>query len=229
MIVRWMMVLGMVLFAGFAFAQGDPALKNEKEKLSYALGMDLGNQLRKLSIEVDPALFGKGLGDALAGGKTLLTGDEVRAAVAILQAEMKRRQAEVRKTGAEDSKKAGEAFLAENKKKEGVVTLPSGLQYKVLTTGDGKKPTADDTVQVHYRGTLINGTEFDSSYNRGQPATFKVTGVIPGWTEALMLMPVGSKWQLFIPSELAYAERGAGREIGPNETLIFELELLAIN
>jgi FKBP-type peptidyl-prolyl cis-trans isomerase FklB len=129
---------------------------------------------------------------------------------------------------AEDNRKAGESFLAENKKKEGVVTLPSGLQYKVLKAGDGKKPTDADTVECHYRGTLINGTEFDSSYLTGQPATFKIAGVIPGWREALKLMPVGSKWQLFVPSQLAYGARGKGGSIGPNAALIFEVELLAI-
>jgi FKBP-type peptidyl-prolyl cis-trans isomerase FklB len=128
----------------------------------------------------------------------------------------------------EKNKAEGEAFLAENKKKEGVKTLPSGLQYKVIKAGTGKKPKVTDTVTTHYRGTLMNGTEFDSSYRRGQPVSFQVNGVIPGWTEALQLMEEGAKWQLFIPSNLAYGERGAGRDIGPNATLVFEIELLSI-
>jgi FKBP-type peptidyl-prolyl cis-trans isomerase FklB len=127
-----------------------------------------------------------------------------------------------------ESKKEGDAFLAENKQKEGVVTLPSGLQYKIIKAGEGKKPKQEDTVVCHYRGTLINGTEFDGTHGPGEPATFKVTGVVPGWREALKLMPVGSKWQLFIPPVLAYGERGAGATIGPNATLIYEVELLAI-
>lgn len=225
---RWMMALGMVLLAGVAVAQDAPALKDQKEKLSYALGMDLGNQLRKMSIEVDPDLFGKGLKDALTGSKTLLTEAEVRAAVSEMQAALKLRVAQARKAEAENNKKAGDAFLAENQKKEGVVTLPSGLQYRILKAGDGKKPTIDGTVVCHYRGTLVDGTEFDSSYKRNQPATFPVKGVIKGWTEALQLMPVGSKWQLFIPPDLAYGERGAGTAIGPNATLIFEVELISI-
>jgi FKBP-type peptidyl-prolyl cis-trans isomerase FklB len=144
------------------------------------------------------------------------------------QAELRQRQAVARTKAAEDNKKQGNAFLAENKTKEGVVTLPSGLQYKILKAGGGKTPTDADTVECHYRGTLLNGTEFDSSHLTGKPATIKVTAVIPGWKEALKLMPVGSKWQLFIPPQLAYGERGAGHEIGPNATLLFEVELLAI-
>ncbi len=203
-------------------------LATPKNKRSYALGMDFGRQLRNNMIDVDPDTFAKGLKDALSGGSMLLTDDEARAAIADLQAEMKRRIAEGQKAGADENKKAGDAFLAENKKKDGVVNLPSGLQYKILKPGDGPKPTITDTVVCNYRGTLINGVEFDSSYKRGQPATFAVNRVIKGWTEALQLMPVGSKWQLVIPPELAYGERGAGTQIGPNATLVFEVELLSI-
>jgi FKBP-type peptidyl-prolyl cis-trans isomerase FklB len=226
--LKWIMVLGVVLLAALTSAQEPPELKNEKEKLSYALGMDLGNQLRKMAVDIDPALFSKGLGDALSGGKTLLTEEDVRAAVAAFQAEMRQKQSEAMRVAAENNKKAGDAFLAENKTKKGVITLPSGLQYKVLKAGEGQTPTDADTVECHYRGALIDGTEFDSSYTRGQPTTFKLSGVIPGWREALKLMPVGAKWQLFIPPQLAYGERGAGRDIGPNATLIFDVELLAI-
>jgi FKBP-type peptidyl-prolyl cis-trans isomerase len=144
------------------------------------------------------------------------------------QSDLMKKQSQGKQTAAEENKKTGEAFLAENKKKDGVVALPSGLQYKILKAGKGKKPTDGDKVECHYRGTLIDGTEFDSSYRRGEPATFPVNGVIAGWTEALKLMPVGSKWQLFVPSQLAYKEHGAGADIGPNATLIFEVELLGI-
>jgi len=164
----------------------------------------------------------------LAGGKTLLTQEEAQAALMEVQNELRKKQQEKMQVAGEANKKEGEAFLAANKAKEGIVTLPSGLEYKILKEGTGPKPTASDSVVCNYRGTLINGTEFDSSYKRGQPATFPVNGVIKGWTEALQLMPVGSKWQLFVPSSLAYAERGAGGDIGPNATLIFEVELLSI-
>ena len=230
MVVRRIMALFLiVLCAVVAAAQDASPLKNEKDKRSYALGMDLGTQFRSLGIEVDPAVFSRGLNDAFSGGKTLLAQEDVRAAISELQAEMKRKQAEARSKASQEGKQAGTAFLADNKKKEGVVTLPSGLQYKILKEGTGKKPVLDDTVVCQYRGTLINGTEFDSSYKRGQPATFPVKGVIKGWTEALQLMPAGSKWQLFIPPELAYGEAGAGATIGPNATLIFEVELVSIN
>jgi FKBP-type peptidyl-prolyl cis-trans isomerase FklB len=205
-------------------------LKTQKDKVSYALGMNLGTNLRKQSVEADPALVLRGLKDALAGGKLLLTDDEARAALTQLQTEVRNKQQEQIKIAGEINKKASAEFLSANKTKEGVVSLPSGLQYKILTEGTGPKPSATDTVSCNYRGTLLDGTEFDSSYKRGQPASFPVTGVIKGWTEALQLMPVGSKWQLFIPSELAYGERGADPRsgIGPGATLIFEVELLSI-
>jgi FKBP-type peptidyl-prolyl cis-trans isomerase FklB len=205
-----------------------PALTTQKDKFSYALGMNLGTSLHKQSVPVDPNLLARGLKDALAGGKTLLTEDQARATLMEVQTEMRKKQQEQMQQAGDASKKEGEAFLAANKSKAGVVTLPSGLQYKILTQGTGPKPTASDSVVCNYRGTLLNGTEFDSSYKRGQPATFPVNGVIKGWTEALQLMPVGSKWQLFVPSDLAYGERSPGPEIGPNSTLIFEVELLSI-
>ncbi len=170
----------------------------------------------------------EGLKDALRGGKTRLTEEEAKTVLTEVQNEVRKQQQEKMKEAADKNKTEGQAFLAANKDKEGVETLPSGLQYKIITEGTGPKPTASDTVVCNYRGTLIDGKEFDSSYKRGQPATFPVSGVIKGWTEALQLMPVGSKWQLFIPSDLAYGERGAGAEIGPNSTLIFEVELISI-
>jgi FKBP-type peptidyl-prolyl cis-trans isomerase len=205
-------------------------LKTQKEKASYALGMKIGGDLRRqgVNVAVDPAVVGRGLRDALGGSKTLLTEDEERAALTQLQTQVRGQQEAKAHEAGGTARKEGDAFLAVNKGKEGVTALPDGLQYKVLTPGSGPKPTANDTVTVNYRGTLLNGKEFDSSYKRGQPATFPVGGVIKGWTEALQLMPVGSKWQLFIPADLAYGDRGAGGDIGPGETLIFEVELLSI-
>ena len=208
--------------------QESSPFKSQKEKASYALGMNIGNGLRAQSVDIDPNTFAQGLKDALGGGKTLLTEDEARAALMQLQNDVRAKQEEKKKLEADKNKKEGDAFLAANKTKEGVVTLPSGLQYKVLTQGTGAKPAAADKVVCNYKGTLIDGKEFDSSSKHGGPATFSVNGVIKGWTEALQLMPVGSKWQLFVPSDLAYGERGAGSDIGPNATLIFEVELLSI-
>ena len=209
-----------------------PALATRKQKFSYALGMNIGSglgaNLKKQSVEVDSTLVSQGLKDAMSGGKTRLTEEEAQAVLKEVQTEVQKEQQAKVKEAADKNKGEGEAFLATNKSKDGVVTLPSGLQYKILTAGTGPKPTASDSVKCNYRGTLINGTEFDSSYKRGQPATFAVGQVIKAWTEALQLMPVGSKWQLFVPSSLAYSERGAGAEIGPNATLIFEVELLSI-
>jgi FKBP-type peptidyl-prolyl cis-trans isomerase FklB len=204
------------------------ALKTDKDKLSYAIGLNVGKNLHRDTIDIDPAILLRGLKDALANGKTLMTDDEVKATMIALQTELRKKQAEQAQIAGDKNKADGEAFLAANKTKEGVVALPSGLQYKILTEGTGPKPTATDTVVCNYKGTLLNNTEFDSSYKRGQPATFPVNGVIKGWTEALQLMPVGSKWQLFIPSDLAYGPRGPSAEIGPNSTLVFEVELLSI-
>ncbi len=207
-------------------------VKTKTEKFSYALGMDignnLGNTLKKQSVDVDWNLVAQGLKECTSGGKTLLTLDEARKVIAEMQQEVQvQNQAKAKESG-EKNKSEGEAFLASNKSKEGVVALPDGLQYKILKAGTGPKPTATDTVVCNYRGTLTNGTEFDSSYKHGQPATFPVGHVIKGWTEALRLMPVGSRWQLFIPSDLAYGERAAGANIGPNSTLIYEIELVSI-
>jgi len=204
------------------------ALKTQKDKFSYALGMNIGTNLHKQSVPVDPNILARGLKDALAGGKTLLTEDEARAALTAVQNEMRQKQQEKMQQAGAANKKEGDEFLAANKAKEGVVALPSGLQYKILKEGTGPKPAATDTVVCNYRGTLVNGTEFDSSAKHGGPATFLVNGVIKGWTEALQLMPVGSKWQLFIPSDLAYGDRGPSAEIGPSSTLIFEVELVSI-
>jgi FKBP-type peptidyl-prolyl cis-trans isomerase FklB len=207
-------------------------LTTRKQKFSYALGMNiatgLGANLKKQGVEVDWSLLAQGLKDGSSGKGTRLSEDEAKTVLNEVQTEVHKEQQDKMKEAGDKNKTEGQAFLAANKAKDGVKTLPSGLQYKVITEGTGPKPTTTDTVVCNYRGTLINGTEFDSSYKRGEPATFPVGGVIKGWTEALQLMPVGSKWQLFVPSDLAYGERGAGAEIGPNSTLIFEVELISI-
>jgi FKBP-type peptidyl-prolyl cis-trans isomerase FklB len=229
-------LIGMGVAITLPAADPAPALKDQKDKVSYSIGMDIGRNIKRQNLELNVDALSAGIRDAIAGGKTALTDDEAREVMNAYRTEMQAKQQSVAKEQGDKNKKEGEAFLAANKAKEGVkthtVTLPNGtnavLQYKVLTAGTGPKPSTNDTVITHYRGTLIDGTEFDSSYKRGEPATFPVTGVIKGWTEALLMMPVGSKWQLFIPSELAYGERGAGRQIGPNATLIFDIELIGI-
>jgi len=226
--LRLIAVLGFVLLVSQVSAEEKPVLKEQKDKISYSIGMNIGNNLKKQAIDVNPDALVSGIKDALSGGKALMTEQEVNDTLMAFQKEMASKQTERLKELGEKNKKEGEAFLAENKKKEGVITLPSGLQYKVIKEGTGETPKLTDTVTTNYRGTLIDGTEFDNSYRREQPATFPVKGVIAGWTEALQLMKVGSKWQLFTPSNLAYGERGAGRDIGPNTTLIFEVELLSI-
>jgi len=217
-------IVGILFLVSQVNAQENLVLKSQKEKVSYIIGMEIGSNLKKQLADVDSTILAKGIQDALTDRKPLLTEKEIQETMAAFQKEMMVKQTEV----AKKNKAEGEAFLSENKKKEGVKALPSGLQYKVIKAGTGKKPKSNDTVTVHYRGTLINGAEFDSSYKRGQPVSFQVSGVIPGWTEALQLMEVGAKWQLFIPSNLAYGEQGAGRDIGPNATLIFEVELVSI-
>jgi FKBP-type peptidyl-prolyl cis-trans isomerase FklB len=214
---------------------------SKADKLGYSIGYNIANSLKQQGIEINQELLLKGIADVFSGKKPLLSKQEVKQIlnafrkerIAKMQEARKQQESpakmqKARKQQAKKNMAQGEAFLAKNAKKEGVVTLPSGLQYKVTRPGTGDTPKSTDKVTTHYRGTLIDGTEFDSSYARGEPATFPVNGVIAGWTEALLLMKVDAKWQLFIPSELAYGERGAGRQIGPNATLIFDIELLSI-
>jgi FKBP-type peptidyl-prolyl cis-trans isomerase FklB len=207
-------------------------LKTQKDKLSYAIGMSEGRRLtqgiKQSELDVDQAIILRAIKDSLSGSKFLLTDQEAQTTLSNLQAELRKAQELKAQQLAETNKKESDEFLAANKAKEGVVTLPSGLQYKILEEGTGPKPSASDMVTVNYRGALLNGTEFDSSYKRGQPATFNVGQIIKGWTEALQLMPVGSKWELYIPPDLAYGARGAGQNIGPNSALIFEVELISI-
>jgi len=222
---KWMLATAIVfLTTTAAVAQNTaPELKTDKDKLSYALGMNVGENLRKQGLDVDPDLFAKAFVQAFSNGKTAMSDQEMQTVLMTAAQEMQKKQA----VNAEQAQMEGERFLAENKTKEGVVTLASGLQYKILKQGTGEKPTIEDTVVCNYKGTLINGTVFDASEKHGGPATFPVKGLIAGWTEALQLMPEGSKWQLFVPSNLAYGAHGPA-EIGPNATLIFEVELVSI-
>jgi len=221
-----LITLAAALVSTLGAADENP-LKTQQDKLSYMLGMNIGRDLKRNDVQVDPDLYMRGMKDSLSGGKTLLTDEEAAQVMNAFRSEMREKQMAKQKEAGDKNKKNGEAYLAANKAKEGVKTTPSGLQYKVLVQGTGKIPTTNDTVTTHYRGTLIDGTEFDNSYKRGEPASFPVTGVIKGWTEALLMMPVGSKWQLVIPAEIAYGERGRPN-IPPNSVLLFDIELLDI-
>jgi len=205
------------------------SFNNNQEKISYIIGRDMAANFKKQGIDVNPEYLLKGLQEAIAGTQSNLTQEEVHQAMTELQQLMQSRQGNSHSREADINQQEGEAFLAENKNRAGVVTLPSGLQYQVLQEGTGATPNRNDKVTTHYHGTLIDGTVFDSSYERGQPATFPVSGVIAGWTEALMQMKEGAKWRLFLPADLAYGSQGAGDDIGPNSTLIFDVELLSVN
>ena len=230
--MRTFKILSAVLMAGCIFLAGnqlfaaDMELETEQEKISYALGLTIGNNLKK-DVEVDLDAFFRGVEDAQTG-ETLMSQEEMQQTMMAFQQQMQQKQMEKQQQAAAENKAAGEKFLEENSDKEGVVVLESGLQYKILEKGDGPSPTAADTVKCHYKGMTLDGEVFDSSYKRGEPASFPVNGVIKGWTEALQLMQVGSKWKLFIPSNLAYGDQGAGQMIEPGSTLIFEVELLDI-
>ena len=217
------------LLAGtLSAADSAPVLKTEQDKISYSIGLNIGRNFKTQGIDANPDLVGAAIRDVLKGNTPALTEEEATVVLGNFQKEMRAKLMAKASESGDKNKKEGAAFLAANKAKEGVKTTASGLQYKVITQGKGKIPTANDTVKTHYRGTLLDGTEFDSSYKRNEPATFSVGGVIKGWTEALQLMPVGSKWQLVIPAEIAYGERGYGQAIAPNATLQFDIELLSI-
>ena len=202
-------------------------LTTDKQKASYAIGQNIGQGLQKDGVDVDTTALERGIRDAISGAKPVLTPEEEKAVLTKLATEMRAKQQEKLEVLSAANKKQGDDFLAANKTKEGVTTLPSGLQYKILTPGTGPKPAPTDKVVCNYRGTFLSGQEFDNSYKRGEPVTFQVNGVIKGWSEALQLMPVGSKWQLFVPSSLAYGEQGR-QGIEPNSTLLFEVELVSI-
>jgi FKBP-type peptidyl-prolyl cis-trans isomerase FklB len=213
-------IIAVVFFLWRKNSHDASVLKTQKDSLSYSIGLNIGKSLQQDSIDISPEMIARAMKD-LADNKPILNDDAAKQTIT----QYRTQQLSI---VSEKNKKAGEAFLEENKKKNDVVTLPSGLQYRVITEGSGKKPRANQTVVVHYRGMTINGKEFDSSFRNGQPVSFQVDRVIKGWTEALQLMPVGSKWEIFIPPNLAYGDRGVSQLIGPNSTLIFELELLSI-
>ncbi len=225
----WTVIISMVLFLGVGFAADSPQVKEENDRVSYSVGYQVGGDFKRQGVALNPDLLVKGIQDAISGGKPLMTQQEMNKTLVDLKKKIVTAQREEQKKAAEKNLAEGKKFLEGNAKKAGVTTLPSGLQYKVIAKGTGASPKKTDSVTVHYKGTLIDGTEFDSSYKRGKPATFRVDGVIAGWTEALQLMKPGAKWQLFIPPNLAYGERGAGPRIGPNSTLIFEVELIKVN
>jgi FKBP-type peptidyl-prolyl cis-trans isomerase FklB len=216
----------LLLFAPAAALAADaPDMTTQKSRLSYAVGFQIGHSLKGEAMQIDPQVVGMAIADVLAGAEPRVKPDDMEAALRAYEAERAQAQMKI----AEDNKKKGEAYLAANGKKKGVTTTKSGLEYKVVTKGTGKQPSPTDQVTVNYRGTLIDGTEFDSSYTRGQPATFPVNGVIDGWQEVLPMMKEGAKWEVAIPSNLAYGERGTGHGIGPNETLLFTIELIKVN
>lgn len=224
-------VLGTLLLTGAVgqAAEKKLELKTEKDKVSYGIGMSIGQDFKRQGIDVDVDILAQAIRDELKGETPLMSQEEFQETLGNFKKKMMAKQEEMHKQEAEKNLKEGEEFLKANAKKEGVVTLPSGLQYLVLEKGTGKTPTKESTVTVDYKGTLIDGTVFDSSYKRGKPATFGVDKVIPGWTEALQLMKEGAKYRLFIPAKLAYGERGAGPVIGPNSTLIFDVELKKVD
>jgi FKBP-type peptidyl-prolyl cis-trans isomerase FklB len=228
MTLKCMTLVLVCLFTAQAYAGETPVLESQNDKTNYSIGVNVVRNYRQQGMEIDVDMVLKGMQDAMSGERLLMTEEELQKTMNTLQTELRRKQRQAVRIAAENDVKAGLAFLAENKAKEGVVTLTSGLQYKILREGKGRRPTESDTVEVHYRGTLIDGTEILNTYKAGQSATFKVTGTIAGLREALMLMHVGSKWQVFVPPQLAYGESGMGRFIRPNAALIYEVELLAI-
>jgi len=205
-----------------------PELGDEKARVNYSVGFQIGDDFKRQSVEINPEMLVKGIQDALSGNTPLMTTEEQRATLVNLQSQVAAQQKKEKPKQAQEYNGEGRKFLAANANKPGVMTLPSGLQYKVIQKGRGRTPGETDTVTVHYRGSLIDGTEFDSSYSRGKPATFGVSRVIAGWTEALQLMKEGARWELFIPPDLAYGKKGAGSKIPPNSTLIFEVELISV-
>jgi FKBP-type peptidyl-prolyl cis-trans isomerase FklB len=229
-------VMGLAMSTSIAVAANDAAtttpsatsLSTEMEKLSYSIGADLGKNFKKQGIDISPAAMAKGLQDGMSGAKFQLTEQQMRDVLNKFQKDlMAKRTADFNKK-ADENKAKGESFLNQNKSKEGVVSLPSGLQYKIIQKGDGAVPSKDDTVTVEYTGTLIDGQVFDTTEKTGKPATFKVSQVIPGWTEALQLMPSGSTWEVYVPADLAYGPRSVGGPIGPNETLVFKIHLISV-
>ena len=222
------LIVGVAIVTNDLRGADEVKLESLAQKASYVIGRNIGGQMARDGVEIDAAALVRGISDALAGKDSVLSREEMQAAIQAFQHEMMAKRQKVQEASSAKNKEEGEAFLKKNGKAEGVVTTASGLQYKIIKEGKGDKPTASSTVTCHYHGTLIDGTVFDSSVERGETIDFPVNGVIKGWTEALQLMPVGSKWKLFIPGDLAYGSRGAGEKIGPHATLIFEVELIGI-
>lgn len=216
--------LSVILLGGVCDAEEKPLLKNENDRINYSVGYQIGGDFKRQEVVLNPAALVKGIEDALAESQTLMTEDEMRSTLIDLKKQIVAAEEDIRKTRGEKHRAEGRKFLVENGKKEGVVTLSSGLQYKVIQAGSGKKPTEQDTVTVNYRGTKIDGIEFDSSFKDGKPVTFPLKKVIPGWQEALTMMPVGAKWKIFLPSKLAFGDKGPLED----QTVIYEIELLSI-
>lgn len=221
----WIFLVASLVATG---AAAETALKTDKEKLSYSLGAQIGQDIKRNEVEIDVDVFSRAMREAISGAKAAMTEEEIRNTMQAFQQTMREKAMVKMQQMGEKNKKTSDEFLAANKTKEGVKTLPSGIQYQVITTGKGKKPTLKDQVVAHYTGTLIDGTEFDSSVKRGEPATFPLNSVIKGWQEVMPLMTVGSKWKVVIPPELGYGPRGAGQQIGPNQVLVFDIELLDV-
>jgi FKBP-type peptidyl-prolyl cis-trans isomerase len=229
MVMKWMIVLAIGFIGAKAYSEEIPSLKTQKDKVNYSIGVGVARNFQRQEIDVDMNLVTEGMKDAFSGGKLLMTEEDIRATLNTFQNELRMKQEAKRSIAGEDNKKAGDTFLAENSKKDGVITLPSGLQYKIIIAGNGKKPLETDKVEIKYRGTLLDGKEFDNSERSGQPSvTLELKGFVSGLKEALKLMPAGSTWQLFVPPQLAYGQRGSGVDIGPNAALIFEIELLSV-
>jgi len=226
--LKYLTPLAALALVAPALADHPNVLKDQRDKASYSIGVNIGSGIKANALDLNTDALMAGVQDGISGAKPQLTDKEREETLMAFEQDMMKKETERLKELAEKNKKEGTAFLAANKAKEGVKTLPSGLQYKVLTEGNGAQPKPTDQITVNYRGTLLVGTEFDNSYKRGEPATLQLNGVIKAWSEALPLMKTGAKWQLFMPADLAYGEKGAGRAIGPNSTLIFEVELLSI-
>ncbi|MBS4098822.1 MAG: FKBP-type peptidyl-prolyl cis-trans isomerase [Sulfuricella sp.] len=225
--LKWTIAVGWCLLAGQAGADEAPAFANQTDKTSYGLGVEMARNFKKQDIAIDPDLLLQGLNDGLSGQRLRVPEKELRQTMTAFQSEVRQKMVLSKRVAALDNKQKGEAFLAENKARDGVITLPSGVQYKIVKAGDGKTPSEADMVECRYRGTLLDGSEFDAT-EPGKSANLKVAALIPGWRDALKLMPAGSQWQIFIPPQQAYGERGVGSDIGPNETLLFDVELLAV-
>lgn len=223
-------VMGLAMSAAIAANEAAPAMEltTDTDKLSYSIGADLGKNFKTQGIEVNPTALAKGMQDGMGNGTLMLTEQQMKDVLTKFQKDLMAKRTAEFNVKSEENKTKGEAFLKQNKTKPGVVTLPSGLQYKIIEAGKGVKPTKTDTVTVEYTGTLINGTVFDSTEKAGKPATFQVSQVIPGWTEALQLMPSGSTWEIYVPANLAYGPRSVGGPIGPNETLVFKIHLISV-